>query len=122
MTEDHDIDASALGPNMWLIDELYRRYREDPESVGPDWREFFEGFRPQLSEFEPSSPPTAQPASTQAPPVAEAKPEQRPEQRAAGRDGGSQTRDGARPLAGVAARIATNMEASLEIPTATSFR
>ena len=33
MTEDHDIDASALGPNMWLIDELYRRYREDPTLI-----------------------------------------------------------------------------------------
>src|SRR2546430_16260927 len=27
------IDPSALGPNMWLIDEMYRRYREDPDSV-----------------------------------------------------------------------------------------
>src|ERR1043166_7760935 len=48
-----DIDASELGPNMWLIDEIYRRYRDDPASVGDDWKEFFEGFTPA------SEPPPA---------------------------------------------------------------
>ena len=41
MTPRQEIDTSALGPNMWLIDEMYRRYREDSDSVGPHWREFF---------------------------------------------------------------------------------
>ena len=67
MATHEDIDPSALGPNMWLIDELYRRYREDPESVGPDWREFFEGFRPQLMESEASTPPEAETATAPAP-------------------------------------------------------
>src|SRR5262245_3852821 len=48
MAQHTDIDPSALGPNMWLIDEMYRRFREDPEAVGPAWKEFFEGFRPAL--------------------------------------------------------------------------
>src|SRR2546428_12359940 len=45
-----DIDASALGPNMWLIDEMYRRFREDPDSVDEKWREFFDDFRPRIGE------------------------------------------------------------------------
>src|SRR5262245_29118218 len=48
MAQHTDIDPSALGPNMWLIDEMYRRFREDPDAVGPAWKEFFEGFRPAL--------------------------------------------------------------------------
>src|SRR5712691_4096429 len=50
MGEHEDIDPSALGPNMWLIDEFYRRYREDPSSVSEAWREFFEDFKPKLGE------------------------------------------------------------------------
>src|SRR5580765_3812511 len=48
MAQHTDIDPSALGPNMWLIDEMYRRFREDPDSVGPAWKDFFEGFTPAL--------------------------------------------------------------------------
>ena len=31
-----------FGPNEWLIEEMYRRYAEDPSSVGEAWREFFD--------------------------------------------------------------------------------
>src|SRR6266508_5281465 len=48
MSDHTDIDPSALGPNMWLIDEMYRRYREDPDAVGDAWREFFEDFKPTI--------------------------------------------------------------------------
>ena len=34
------MDPGALGPNMWLIDEIYRRYREDPEQFTPTYIEF----------------------------------------------------------------------------------
>ena len=39
-------DLSSLGPNMRLVDEMYRRFREDPQSVAPAWREFFADFEP----------------------------------------------------------------------------
>src|SRR5207237_10807471 len=45
-----DFDTSALGPNMWLIDEMYRQYRENPGSVDEKWREFFEDFRPRIGD------------------------------------------------------------------------
>ena len=30
--------------NLDLLDENYRRWKQDPASVDPDWRTFFEGF------------------------------------------------------------------------------
>src|SRR6266540_2821249 len=65
MSEYEEIDPSALGPNMWLVDEMYRRYRENPEAVDERWREFFEDFRPRLGEGESSGRTTA--ASKEAP-------------------------------------------------------
>ncbi|HEX4823665.1 MAG TPA: multifunctional oxoglutarate decarboxylase/oxoglutarate dehydrogenase thiamine pyrophosphate-binding subunit/dihydrolipoyllysine-residue succinyltransferase subunit [Candidatus Polarisedimenticolaceae bacterium] len=80
---------SGFGQNAGYVDEVYRRYLANPESVSEAWREFFEDYKPQTAE--PS------PAHETAPPDA-------------------------RPLSGIAARIAGNMEASLAIPTATSVR
>ncbi|MDQ3979928.1 MAG: 2-oxo acid dehydrogenase subunit E2, partial [Actinomycetota bacterium] len=88
---------TAFGPNAWLVDEMYERYRADPSSVAESWQDFFVGYRPE-------GVPAAQPAPAPAPrpPVA--------------------VRDGSQPLRGSAARLAANMEASLSIPTATSVR
>ncbi|HYN36705.1 MAG TPA: hypothetical protein VEV82_06970, partial [Actinomycetota bacterium] len=36
----------AFGPNIWLVDEMYRQYQEDPDAVGQSWREFFEDYKP----------------------------------------------------------------------------
>src|SRR2546426_82757 len=55
-----DIDPSVLGPNMWLIDEMYRSYREDPEGVSDAWKEFFEGFHPALEERASTTGETAE--------------------------------------------------------------
>ncbi|HEX9312862.1 MAG TPA: multifunctional oxoglutarate decarboxylase/oxoglutarate dehydrogenase thiamine pyrophosphate-binding subunit/dihydrolipoyllysine-residue succinyltransferase subunit [Actinomycetota bacterium] len=130
MTQHEDIDPSALGPNMWLIDEFYRRYREDPDSVGAAWKEFFEGFSPKLG-AEPSEdgsspagePGTAPPTEAAAPAKAQAPAEAPPTDRtAATPPAAPEPPPGTSPLRGAAARIAANMSASLEIPTATSFR
>ena len=34
------------GHNVGYIDELHRRYLEDPSSVGEAWQEFFADYRP----------------------------------------------------------------------------
>ncbi|MBA3728855.1 MAG: multifunctional oxoglutarate decarboxylase/oxoglutarate dehydrogenase thiamine pyrophosphate-binding subunit/dihydrolipoyllysine-residue succinyltransferase subunit, partial [Actinobacteria bacterium] len=118
MTESTRIDPSALGPNMWLIDEMYRQYQDDPASVTEGWREFFEDFKPKLGDGastppeaaagpvlrEPGPDPTARREPAPPPPTASAAPID------------------ATPLRGAGARIAQNMAASLAIPTATSFR
>src|SRR6187549_2980530 len=35
----------ALGPNAWLVDEMYDQYRADPSSVSESWREFFADYQ-----------------------------------------------------------------------------
>src|SRR5438132_10433384 len=107
MADRIDIDPAALGPNMWLIDEMYRRYREDPDGVGEGWKEFFEDLTPRLGDAQGAdggmpAPPAPQPARESPAPAA--------------------VPEGAARLRFGAERIARNMEASLEIPTATSFR
>ncbi|QCB28191.1 multifunctional oxoglutarate decarboxylase/oxoglutarate dehydrogenase thiamine pyrophosphate-binding subunit/dihydrolipoyllysine-residue succinyltransferase subunit [Corynebacterium endometrii] len=34
--------SSIFGPNAWLIDEQFQQYSKDPNSVDPEWREYFE--------------------------------------------------------------------------------
>ena len=46
-------DAQTFGPNDWLVEEMYDRYRSDPNSVSKNWQEFFsDNFRPQGKERE----------------------------------------------------------------------
>jgi 2-oxoglutarate decarboxylase len=108
-------DGRWLGPNAWLVDEMYEQYRADPSSVSESWQEFFADYhhrglvatRPDpASAASPAPAPTAAPPA--APPVAPAP---------AGPVGATVV-----PLRGAAARIATNMESSLTVPTATSVR
>ena len=35
----------GFGTNSWLVEEMYEQFREDPESVGEAWREFFADYR-----------------------------------------------------------------------------
>ncbi len=116
MTGYDDIDTSALGPNMWLIDEMYRRYREDPGAVGEAWKEFFEDFRPALGEGGLDEPTTAASTPTEAEPKLASAPEPAPAS-----TGASVPADAERIRFG-RERLVKNMQASLEVPTATSFR
>jgi len=123
----------TFGPNIWLVDEMYRKYEESPQSVSESWREFFEDYQPHRS-GQPTGngkqtgdtkteaePPDAARAESQGRP----KREKQPEQRATSKPQESrsdETLEDASPLRGIAAKIAENMEASLEVPTATSVR
>ena len=118
-----DIDPSALGPNMWLVDEMYRRYRENPEAVDEKWREFFEDFRPRLGEAGGDSTgreagplraasPLPTPRSATAPAPSDA----------AASAPAVKIPEGAERIRFGAERVVKNMTESLEVPTATSFR
>ena len=137
-------NRELFGPNAWLVDDMYEQYRQDPASVSPSWREFFEGYRPGGANLtRPSLPPadagvvtvapgvpatgapahpTAPPSPTPSPPPVPAPAPapaptpvpSSPPAPAAGPAG--------EPLRGAPARVVANMEASLEVPTATSFR
>src|SRR5262245_56300120 len=142
MAQHTDIDPSALGQNMWLIDEMYRRFREDPDSVGEAWKEFFEDFTPALGgdggapteelraasphPTPPSAPPpaasTVAPAPDSAPSQTSAPPTPAPPKADQVQPVASKIPEGAERLRFGAERIARNMERSRELPTATSFR
>src|SRR4051794_19528555 len=106
--------GSAFGANSWLVEEMYEQYRSDPGSVSETWQEFFSDYKPAVPAPgpTPASAPAAetQPAgaSTFSPPQADGA------QQAAAEVGD--------PIRGAGAAIAANMERSLTVPTATSFR
>ena len=128
-----------FGANSWLVEEMYEQFTADPTSVSEAWREFFSDYRslhdnggapvaPAATQTNgsvapvsagngapangattngastngaPATPPAAKPAPVAAPVAEDAVVE---------------------PIRGVGAAIATNMEKSLTVPTATSFR
>ncbi len=137
-----DVTAEALGPNAWLVDEMYERYRADPGSVSESWQEFFHDYQSDAEAGADTGPDVAQPArgrkggadgagdettATPSPPpdtVARTQAEgdgavSKPEPKA---EPATSDEPPGRPLRGAAARIVANMEASLGVPTATSFR
>ena len=129
--------GSPFGPNDWLVDELYQQYLEDKRQVDPAWWDFFADYNPtdysaikstkvtapvtqkietlpaqiqaevqtaSLAQNAPATPaPVAQVTPSAVMPVSAPSPE-------------------AEKLKGPAARVVTNMETSLTIPTATSVR
>src|SRR3972149_2973108 len=104
---DEPKSSASFGPNVWLIDEMFREFKERPESVSESWREFFSDYRPPAGRIAPPPfpPPPAGPpfAAKEAPAPPEAAP-------------------AAVPLIGPARRLVENMQASLSVPPASSVR
>ncbi len=90
--------------NSGFAQAMYEDFLRDPDSVPPEWRELFEnglqGEDPAREEETPS-PATRVPPASAAPPAS----------------AGIQE-----PIKGPALRLLQNMEASLGVPTATSYR
>src|SRR5665811_737807 len=121
-----------FGPNVWLVDQMYRRYLESPDSVSESWQDFFEDYTPQAPHLQQANggpdDPTDATVPTPAPPTSG---EKRPgtevdeaERPAPGREqaGKAEVPDNARLLRGIPATIARRMDESLSVPTATSVR
>ncbi|GAB2472617.1 multifunctional oxoglutarate decarboxylase/oxoglutarate dehydrogenase thiamine pyrophosphate-binding subunit/dihydrolipoyllysine-residue succinyltransferase subunit [Xylanimonas ulmi] len=136
--------AAAFGANAGLVDELYEQYLNDRSTVDPAWWDFFEGYAPSGvaertvsangSSTQASRAPMP-PATAPGPvlptdplpaerPVATAQPTTAPYAEAAVVKSKPQAaaQDAVAKLRGPAARVVTNMESSLEVPTATSVR
>ncbi len=105
-----DSAGSGFGANSWLVEEMYEQFRSDPGSVSETWREFFSDYKPAITPAaaEPVSAPAA-PTNGAAPTIEHANSQPAPE-------------DLGVPIRGAGAAIAANMERSLTVPTATSFR
>ncbi len=131
-------ERPEFGANVGLIDEIYRQYLDNPESVSPAWRDFFAENEPgEDTAPEAAARPTAQEAPAEAarqrqaarptpkaPAATKAKAPAKPS--AEGKPATSEADGKAEPqlvpLRGAAARIVEAMEASREVPTATSVR
>ena len=55
----HRASPSLNGWNGEYVDDLYRRWKEDPTGVDPEWRVFFEGFDLGVSRTPPKGAKTA---------------------------------------------------------------
>ncbi len=110
------------GPNDWLVEELRQQYQANPRSVSDAWREVFD-TEDSNGHSTASSPANGQ-ANGSAPALAPAAamPAALPPAPAPAPAPAEATAEPGDPLRGVAARIVANMEASLSVPTATSFR
>jgi len=142
MSETLNTPADLFGSNSWLVDEMYEQYLVSKTSVPESWQEFFLTYRAGApaaapatgaaiastavgatpSEVTdpkpPASEPAAQPASVAPQPAATAQPVALSDSTAAA----TSAAPTGETLRGVAAKIVSNMEASLGVPTATSVR
>jgi multifunctional 2-oxoglutarate metabolism enzyme len=123
MSDENDRGAS-FGPNVWLIDEMYREYRNNPDAVSESWREFFSDYTPVAERLTaaPSPVPESQGVAVAAPLAAAPAPAQQPAAAPPPHLTAVPPPPQALPLRGPAARLVENMEASLRVPTATSVR
>jgi 2-oxoglutarate dehydrogenase E1 component len=131
--------VSSLGFNTGYIEELYKQYLDDPDSVSESWREFFKDYHPDASfvpatqragDGEATAPPADQPTEPTPEPEAREAPPSEPARgdgaappiRAASAPSVDEDEVEVQALRGPAAKIVENMEDSLGIPTATSAR
>jgi len=124
------MSSAAFGANIAFIEELYEKYRNDPESVSVSWREFFQDYDPAAGEEEEAEPrvaaagsgavaaPAVKPiASAPAPVPAAPQTRPTPVSTPAPPPAGTPV-----ALRGAASKLVANMETSLTVPTATSIR
>ncbi|AWB85841.1 multifunctional oxoglutarate decarboxylase/oxoglutarate dehydrogenase thiamine pyrophosphate-binding subunit/dihydrolipoyllysine-residue succinyltransferase subunit [Mycetocola zhujimingii] len=138
-----DGSSGEFGANEWLVDEMYEQYIVDKNSVDQSWWPILENYSPVKGDgatrpTPPSHPltapipvigaqpeakttsvqPKAAPIPADAPRTAPTKPAA-PDSSDAERE---EPQDTVQPLRGMAKSLATNMETSLTVPTATSVR
>ncbi len=124
-----------FGANSWLVEEMYEQFRVDPNSVSEAWREFFSDYRSAavasasatVTAAAPSSPLASSNGSAVTQPSAAAtnpSPATAPSSVTSAVAPVTAVPEGSslEPLRGVGAAIVANMEKSLSVPTATSFR
>ncbi|WP_186317795.1 multifunctional oxoglutarate decarboxylase/oxoglutarate dehydrogenase thiamine pyrophosphate-binding subunit/dihydrolipoyllysine-residue succinyltransferase subunit [Curtobacterium sp. 9128] len=142
-----DETAGEFGANEWLVDELYEQFLADKDSVDKSWWPVLESYHqtagkgqtaPAAAAPAASAPaPAAQEARADSPKPAESKggqiqarttskqpsPQPIPAEANDQADDHDETHeDVATPLRGMAKTLASNMDASLTVPTATSVR
>jgi multifunctional 2-oxoglutarate metabolism enzyme len=59
-----DDPLAAFGANEWLVDEMYERYQQDPNSVDRAWWDFFKTYTPGEGEAAARTPGTSTGSAT----------------------------------------------------------
>ncbi len=90
--------------NAGFAQAIYEEFLKDPSRVAPEWRTLFEAGR--VGEQPPAPPPSPNGGSAATAPS----------------PNGGAPAGGGQPMKGPAARLAANMNESLTVPTATTFR
>lgn len=100
-----------FGANAWFVESLQEQYNQDPDSIPAQWKKYFEDGTITSEEPEKEKAPAKEKSSsvTKAKKPVISMPQPSDE-------------DETRIIAGSAARILENMEASLTVPVATSQR
>ncbi|MDQ1122911.1 multifunctional oxoglutarate decarboxylase/oxoglutarate dehydrogenase thiamine pyrophosphate-binding subunit/dihydrolipoyllysine-residue succinyltransferase subunit [Microbacterium trichothecenolyticum] len=126
-----------FGANEWLVDELYEQFKVDKHSVDKAWWPILEAYHPVVDGAGAAAPPPSEPKPVTAPipivgqaPVARtttkpAKPQPIPAQaptHAPSAAAESTEEDRVTVLKGMPKALASNMDDSLTVPTATSVR
>ncbi len=132
--------VSSVDPNVFetanagFAQAMYEEFLRDPAAVGPEWRRLFEsgvvGERPSANGAGQASAgiavaaaPSAAPKAASLAPTAGPAPAADGSSAPAASPGASgQLPAGATPIKGPAAKLLANMEQSLSVPTATTFR
>ncbi|MBW3665538.1 MAG: multifunctional oxoglutarate decarboxylase/oxoglutarate dehydrogenase thiamine pyrophosphate-binding subunit/dihydrolipoyllysine-residue succinyltransferase subunit [Actinobacteria bacterium] len=137
---DEPSPRSAAELNRWLVEDLYEQYREDPESLSPSWRAFFEDYRSEdrvegegetvsgngqartAAEQDRGTEPEEAPVER--PSTAEPSEAEQADEAEGQADEPEEVEEAPTPqrLRGVQATIVRNMQTSLTVPTATSVR
>jgi len=131
---------SLFGPNAALVEELLKQYQDNPDSVPVYWKNYFDENINELVEGMAADPAPSEPApekkeAKEEAPQKEVKAEKEAPSKPAAKKAEPAAQKKAKPavsddkkgpkvepLRGASAKIAENMDVSLEIPTATSLR
>src|SRR4051812_5871227 len=107
-------NTNVIGPNAWLVDEMYEQYLANPNSVSESWREFFADYRPGGDHPPATAAGSATPVAASGVPVSAAPakpvaaaPTPKPNAKKADSNGAVPPGE---PLRGVAAKIVENMK------------
>ncbi|HET7683242.1 MAG TPA: multifunctional oxoglutarate decarboxylase/oxoglutarate dehydrogenase thiamine pyrophosphate-binding subunit/dihydrolipoyllysine-residue succinyltransferase subunit [Marmoricola sp.] len=134
----HSPSSVDFGANEWLVDEMYERYQQDPQSVDREWWDFFQdrggsNGSPSGQQAQTKTQPKAQPepenrTTEKSAPTPKATPKPEPKRSPVPKEAPKADRPEPSDeptytvLRGAPARTVQNMDASLTVPTATSVR
>lgn len=113
-----------FGANSWLVEEMFEQFRLDPASVGEPWQEFFSDYKSMTASVVQSVQTASVPVAA-LPSAVVATSAQAVVATPAPAGAGVATvpaEDLSEPIRGAGLAIVANMERSLSVPTATSFR